>query len=150
MPAAVSRPSYGGSSMGMTSGGGLGMGAPLMPSGTMAPTNLMQASQGGRATPTQGGRSTPSAGNATKSSTTFDDLWSTSLTSNTGRSTSASTGGSTAGKSIMDLQKEKAQTAFWGTQNTQAKPSGGMNSFGGTSTTAPASGGGGGLDDLLL
>ncbi|PVF96208.1 hypothetical protein CPB86DRAFT_787236 [Serendipita vermifera] len=154
IPAAMSRPSYGGSSMGMTSGGGMGMGAPLMPNTTMAPTNLMQASaasQGGRATPTQAGRSTPGAGNAAKASTTFDDLWSTSLTSNTGRSAPTATGGSTAGKSIMDLQKEKAQAAFWGAPGTQTKPSGGMNNFGGASTTpAGGSSGGGGLDDLLL
>lgn len=50
-------------------------------------------------------------------------------------------GGSKTGKSILDLQKEKTQAAFWG-GNMASKPaaSGGTN----------ASGAGNGLDDLLL
>ena len=79
----------------------------------------------------------------------FDDLWSMSHGSAATNRLSASAG---AGKSIWDLEKEKAQAGIWGAQS-QARPPamGGFWSF--ASNANAGSGGGGapdGADDLLL
>jgi epsin len=136
----MNRPSYSGSSMGV--GGGMGS-TPLMPAMSMTP-NL-----GGRSTPSQGTKPTPT----TKATANFDDLWSTSLTSTTGRPAAAAAGGSgmggaIGGKSIMDLQREKAQAAIWGSP-AQGKTGGntGLGIGGGAPSNSNASSG---LDDLLL
>lgn len=92
--------------------------------------------------------STPAVTSApAKPSSNFDDLWSMSLGSS---AVSKPAGG--AGKSIKDLEKEKAQAGIWGSgQKTAAAPASGMGggfgnfggSFGGSSSTV-------GGDDLLL
>ncbi|KAG8836145.1 Epsin-3, clathrin recruitment and traffic between the Golgi and endosome [Serendipita sp. 400] len=149
------RPTQTTSTLGSGSGSGMGMNAPLMPTNPMMPSMahkpMGQSTLGGRATPTQGGRSTPTPANSSKSSANFDDLWSSSL-SGTGRSSTPGAT-STSGKTIMDLQKEKAQASFWGAgQAQQPKPAGmgtgmgaGMGGSGASSSNANN-----GLDDLLF
>jgi len=94
---------------------------------------------------------TPLPGKSAKSGGGFDDLWSMSLGSAATSKPSAPAG---AGKSIRDLEKEKAQAGIWGTQS-QARPPamGGFGSFV-TTNAAAGSGVGGGApaeaDDLLL
>jgi epsin len=91
-----------------------------------------------------------------KSSSNFDDLWSMSLGSAAGKPAAGGAGG----KSIKDLEKEKAQAGIWGSGQ---KPGGGglgnaMGGFGnfgggssfGGSSGAVSSGSAGGGDDLLL
>jgi epsin len=114
-----------------------------------------------RATPTSHpmtrATSTPAAPAAAKPSSNFDDLWSMSL----GSSASKPATGGGGGKSIKDLEKEKAQAGIWGSgQNGGVASSGGMggfgnfggSSFGGSSGSggAVSSGSTGGGDDLLL
>ncbi|KIM29942.1 hypothetical protein M408DRAFT_328395 [Serendipita vermifera MAFF 305830] len=153
--APMSRPMYGG--MGKSNQGDVfGGGAPLMPATSMTPSPMYKQPIPTASTPVAaaGGRSTP-GGTAIKSSANFDDLWSSTLTSTVGRSSTPVGGASgTAGKSIMDLQKEKAQAAFWGNnsqqqQQGQAKPATMGGGFGGAAAPS-GGGGGGGLDDLLL
>lgn len=72
----------------------------------------------------------------------FDDLWSMSLGS--GSSSSAKSSTIIAGKSIKDLEKEKAQAGIWG--GSQQKLVG--DTFGGFGNAPPHSPSGG--DDLLL
>lgn len=75
----------------------------------------------------------------------FDDLWNLSLASS-GKAKPAGDGAQ--GKSMKDLQKEKATVGLWGGAGSSgARPpaSGGFGNFGGG-----ASGSGGGDDDLLL
>lgn len=97
--------------------------------------------------------STPAAvvSTAAKPSSNFDDLWSMSLASSTSR---PAVGG---GKSIKDLEKEKAQVGIWGSgQNAGGASGGAMSGFGnfGGSPLASSNTGGpgssGGVDDLLL
>ena len=79
---------------------------------------------------------------AVKSSSNFDDLWSLSLGST---STAVPAG---AGKSIKDLEKEKATAGLWGTgQRTAGNSNIPKPVAFGTFTTAQPSGG---VDDLLL
>lgn len=90
---------------------------------------------------------TSSAGKSAKSSGGgFDDLWSMSLGSAATSKPSAPGG---AGKSIRDLEKEKAEAGIWGAQSQTRPPAtGGFGSF-----AAAGSGVGGapaGADDLLL
>ena len=153
----MARPTY---TSGSGSGSGMGMNAPLMPSSTMLPSqyNPAMTTSSGRATPTQTnqGRATPTP--AAKSNVNFDDLWTSSLTS-TGRTTTNSTtsggGAGGAAKSIMDLQKEKQQAAFWGSQARQPGSQGmmGMGVGGqkpGTGMGTTSGNNSNGLDDLLL
>jgi len=70
----------------------------------------------------------------------FDDLWAMSLG---GSKPSTPTPGSTTGKTIQDLQREKASQAFWGAGTGTHKP--GSTSIGGGQFAAPS-----GADDLLL
>jgi epsin len=118
---------------------------PMMPSTQVQPPNLF-----GGAAPTKPTSSTmlnrtntlpstqtkPTPG----SSANFDDLWSMSLGAAVTKpsGTTVSTG---AGKSIKDLEKEKAMSGLWGGQ----KPAGGAGAFGSFGNSN--SGGG---DDLLL
>ena len=97
----------------------------------------------------------PSAAATQTKSANFDDLWSMSLGggggggSGGGLSSSVKSGTTTAGKSIKDLEKEKAQAGIWGAQ--QKSNVGGVPvpaAFGGGfGNAAPPSSGG---DDLLL
>ncbi|KAG8817721.1 Epsin-3, clathrin recruitment and traffic between the Golgi and endosome [Serendipita sp. 399] len=146
------RPNQTSSSLGSGSGSGMGMNAPLMPTNPMMPSMAYKSAApsafGGQATPTQGGRSTPTPANQSKSAASFDDLWSSSL-SGAGRTAAPVTGG-TSGKTIMDLQKEKAQAAFWGPgqgQQQQPKAAGMGSGLGGATTSTNANNG---LDDLLF
>ena len=70
----------------------------------------------------------------------FDDLWTMSLG---GSKPATPAAGSTTGKTIQDLQREKASQAFWGAGTGAHKP--GSASIGGGHFAAPA-----GADDLLL
>lgn len=70
----------------------------------------------------------------------FDDLWTMSLG---GSKPPAPAAGSTTGKTIQDLQREKASQAFWGAGTGTHKP--GSASIGGGHFAAPT-----GADDLLL
>lgn len=86
------------------------------------------------------------------SSGSFDDLWSMSLGTSASKPQAAASG---PAKSIQDLQKEKAQAAIWGSNQTAKPPMGaGFGSFGGaagsTSTAAPPSSSNNGIDDLLF
>lgn len=88
------------------------------------------------------------AATKTASSTNFDDLWSMSLGSSAAKPAAA-----TAGKSIKDLEKEKAQASIWGGGGAgAAKPAQSQwGAFAGapaSSSSSNAAGGGG--DDLLL
>ncbi|KIM43082.1 hypothetical protein M413DRAFT_9870 [Hebeloma cylindrosporum] len=79
----------------------------------------------------------------------FDDLWSLSLGGPTAAKPSVAAG---AGKSIKDLEKEKAMAGLWGGQQ---RPAGGIPpqaaAFGVFGNGAPASSSAaGGADDLLL
>lgn len=70
----------------------------------------------------------------------FDDLWTMSLG---GSKPSTPAASSTTGKTIQDLQREKASQAFWGAGSRTHKP--GSASVGAGQFAAPS-----GADDLLL
>ncbi|KAG8693706.1 Epsin-3, clathrin recruitment and traffic between the Golgi and endosome [Ceratobasidium sp. 395] len=91
---------------------------------------------------------TPGAptGGAAKASGNFDDLWSMSLGSSSTSSAKPATGAG-AGKSIKDLEREKAQATIWGSGGKPAS-GGGFGAFSGSTGGGAASGGGGG--DLLF
>jgi epsin len=77
----------------------------------------------------------------------FDDLWGMSL----GSAVANKPVGSSGGKSIRDLEKEKAQAGIWGVQNQRPSMAGGFESF--AKSAGLNVGGGGapaGADDLLL
>lgn len=76
---------------------------------------------------------------ATPKSANFDDLWNMSL-----GSSSAAAKPAVAGKSMKDLEKEKAQSGLWGSAKPAQQPA-----FGTFGTAAPPSSNAGG-DDLLL
>ncbi|KAF9568749.1 ENTH-domain-containing protein [Agrocybe pediades] len=87
-------------------------------------------------------------------SANFDDLWTMSLG---GSSSAKPAAGATTGKSIKDLEKEKAMAGLWGGQ--QPKPGVGgapagaasqQNAFGSFGNAAPPSSSGGGIDDLFF
>jgi epsin len=82
-----------------------------------------------------------------KPSSNFDDLWSMSL----GSSVNKPTTGGGGGKSIKDLEKEKAQAGIWGSGQKGPGASGGamdgFGNFGGSSFSGSSNTGG---DDLLL
>ena len=90
----------------------------------------------------------PPAGAVPAKSANFDDLWSLSLG---GPTAAKPSGGAGAGKSIKDLEKEKAMAGLWGGQQ---RPAGGIppqaGAFGVFGNGAPASSSAGGGDDLLL
>ena len=78
----------------------------------------------------------------------FDDLWNLSL----GSTSSTAKPAAGPGKSIKDLEKEKAMAGLWGNQ--QGRPTGAVPpqpaAFGSFGNAAPPSSSGGGVDDLLL
>jgi len=86
---------------------------------------------------------------AAKPSANFDDLWSLGLGAS-GKPAPGSNAGATAGKSIKDLEREKAQAGIWGASQGQGQGQGhaaqggggAFGSFGGSSSGAG--------DDLLL
>jgi len=106
-----------------------------------------------RGTPvtTPGGFGGSTQGKATSSGGNFDDLWSMSLGSKSS-STARPNAGPTQGKSMKDIEKEKAQASIWGgASQAQTRPAmgSGFGSFGSsTGSNAPPSSGGG-LEDLL-
>ena len=110
-------------------GYGMGSGITPSPAPTFAPMKP--------ATP-----ATPNPAAATKvaSGGGFDDLWTMSLG---GSKPSTPVADSTTGKTIQDLQREKASQAFWAAGTGTQKP--GSASIGGGQFAAPS-----GADDLLL
>ena len=114
-----------------------------------APMRPTSTPMGGSQSSISNSSAKPPAAAQTKSAN-FDDLWSMSLGGGGGvSSSSAKPGAKTAGKSIKDLEKEKAQAGIWGAQQ---KPVGGGAPVpaafgGGFGNAAPPSSGG---DDLLL
>ena len=88
-----------------------------------------------------------SAAASTTKSANFDDLWSLGLGSTAKPVSTNNTG--TGGKSIKDLEKEKAQAGLWGNQ---AKPPPGAQQFGafGSFGTAAPPSSSAGNDDFLL
>lgn len=80
----------------------------------------------------------------TGSSANFGDLWSISLGASSGKP-SGTTPNTGAGKSIKDLEREKAMSGLWGGQKPAGGSGAGAGAFGsfGNSTS-------GGSDDLLL
>jgi epsin len=85
----------------------------------------------------------------TGGSSTFDDLWTTSLSS-LGPGAAAAAGKTSAPKkSINDLEREKAMNKLWGPSPSAAPVQSQQNQFGQGSSGAPAQSSGGG-DDLLL
>ncbi|KAI0298149.1 hypothetical protein B0F90DRAFT_1735375 [Multifurca ochricompacta] len=82
----------------------------------------------------------------------FDDLWTLSLGAASASKPAAGLP-SGAGKSIRDLEKEKAQVGIWGGAQSQVRPSAAMSGFGAFAKPAASSSGGSapaGADDLLL
>ncbi|KAJ8481753.1 hypothetical protein ONZ45_g15196 [Pleurotus djamor] len=157
-PAVQAQPAYGG--MGMNAGmGGVGH-RPSMSGSFSSPMQPMQAAQqsifGGAAmkptvsavpprttmTPSSAAM-TPTSTTSSKGGSNFDDLWSMSL----GSSASKPATGTGQGKSIKDLEREKAMAGLWGAGG--KPPAGaGASSFGNFGNGAPASSNNG--DDLLL
>jgi len=102
--------------------------------------------------------STPAAATTTtvapKSSGNFDDLWNLSIGGSASASKPSTSGAVIAGKSIKDLEREKATAGMWGSTvsigGSRPAAAGPVNAFG----TATATNGGGfgnvGGDDLLL
>ncbi|KAG8733854.1 Epsin-3, clathrin recruitment and traffic between the Golgi and endosome [Ceratobasidium sp. 423] len=119
---------------------------PTMSSGpnyfASAPVMSPTASTPGSQIKSPGATST-SSGGAAKSSANFDDLWSMSLGSSSTAKPAADAGTST-GKSIKDLEREKAQAKIWG--GGQASNTSGFGNF--SSGGGGAASGGGG--DLLF
>jgi len=89
----------------------------------------------------------PQQTSTTKASVGFDDLWSMSLG---GTSSNKATGGGAAGgKSMKDLEKEKAQSGIWGANGGATSSLFDMGSSNATASNA-GMGSGGANDDLLL
>ena len=107
-------------------------------SAPMKPTTTI----GGSQTISNSSAKPPAAAQA--KSANFDDLWSMSLGS--GGSSSAKPS-ATTGKSIKDLEKEKAMASIWGAQRKSVSAAAPI-AFGGFGNAAPPSSSGG--DDLLL
>lgn len=145
--------------------GGLSSGGVLAP--TLAPTTLQPQKIGSfsgvpTSTPAIGGGIGGAAAKPKPSGGGFDDLW--NLSRGPGTSASSTAGGAakntSAGKSILELEREKAQAGIWGSNPALAgnarKPTlgggppgySGSSSFGNFGSAAPPSSGGN--DDLLL
>ncbi|KAJ1303294.1 hypothetical protein OPQ81_011491 [Rhizoctonia solani] len=121
---------------------------PTMSSGpnyfASAPVISSTANTPGSQIKSPGTTSTASAG-ATKSSANFDDLWNMSLGSSTAAKPAANVGSNT-GKSIKDLEREKAQAKIWGGGGQASNAS----SFGNFSSGGGGAANGGGGSDLLF
>ncbi|KAF9464153.1 hypothetical protein BDZ94DRAFT_1216949 [Collybia nuda] len=113
--------------------------------GPMKPTSPINSSfppatrQGPAVPSTQAKPAAPAAG------ANFDDLWSLSLGTSASKPATATT--SSAGKSIKDLEKEKAMAGLWGGQKPSGGPNAGVGVGGFGSFNNSTSNGG---DDLLL
>ncbi|KAF8506336.1 hypothetical protein JB92DRAFT_732640 [Gautieria morchelliformis] len=148
LQAQTARPNYFGGSM-----GGMGSTTPMSPVPASFTGGASTGSGSGPLSPTPAGARPPPPGSAppaAKSNSNFDDLWSLGL----GASAKAGPGSSssaTAGKSMKDLEREKAQAGIWGASQGQTKQAS-VGAFGafGSSSVGGSSGGGGGGDDLLL
>jgi epsin len=141
LQAQTARPNYmGGGSMG-------GMGStPMSP----VPSSFTGGSGALSPTPASASSPRPPPGSAhptAKSASNFDDLWSLGLGASA-KAGAGSSGNVTAGKSIKDLEREKAQAGIWGaSQGTANQASVGAFGAFGNSNAGGSSGGG---DDLLL
>jgi epsin len=116
-----------------------GGGAAMRPAASLSPQPAMGMGGGKPAVTTPATK--PAGGN-------FDDLWSMSL----GATSTAKAGGAALGKSIKDLEKEKANAGLWGGQQ-QQRPVGSapLPAFGAFGNGAPpSSSSNGDADDLLL
>lgn len=111
----------------------------------MSPTSPVPSSAGSRSggvAPPASAKSQQSVG---KASVGFDDLWSMSL----GSSGIKPSGSAVGGKSMKDLEKEKAQAGIWGAGS--GGGSGGTSSLFDIGSNTPSSNAGAGAgDDLLL
>ena len=150
------RPNYFGGSMGTMGSGGT---TPMSPVTASLASGGSMGSGGGSLSPILAA-ARPSASGSTlgasgKPNANFDDLWSLGL----GASGKAASGSSsanttaTAGKSIKDLEREKAQAGIWGASQGVKPQAASMGSpFGpfGSSTAGSSAASGGGGDDLLL
>lgn len=121
-----------------------GGGATMRPAASLSPKPVMGMGMGmgGARPPATTSAAKPAGGN-------FDDLWSMSL----GSTSTAKAGGAALGKSIKDLEKEKANAGLWGGQQQQQRPMGSapLPAFGAFGNGAPpSSSNNGGDDDLLL
>ncbi|KAH7885204.1 hypothetical protein F5I97DRAFT_1347265 [Phlebopus sp. FC_14] len=115
---------------------------PLSPTTSTVPAGSTAAAVPNRAPP-----STASTPGPTKGVSGFEDLWSMSL----GAQSSSTTGKVTAtGKSIKDLEKEKAQAGLWAPSQKPGTPVAGVGSLGSFGTGTATSSMSGGADDLLL
>ncbi|KAF7974754.1 hypothetical protein HWV62_11341 [Athelia sp. TMB] len=128
--------------------GGMGMGLGMTASPPPTSPGMGMSMGAMRATPaaTPAARSGSTPTTAPKPAGDFGDLWSMSLGSG---SSTAAKGPTGPGKSIKDLEKEKAQAGIWGAAKPAAAGAGGFGSFGGGFGTSGGGGAGGG-DDLLL
>ncbi|KAL5632657.1 hypothetical protein ACGC1H_005566 [Rhizoctonia solani] len=120
---------------------------PTMSSGPnyFASAPIMSPSTPGSQIKSPGATGIASGGAAKSSSANFDDLWSMSLGSSATAKPATNAGAST-GKSIKDLEREKAQAKIWG-GGAQASNTSGFGNFS-SSGGGAASGGAGG--DLLF
>ncbi len=116
------------------------------PSATLPSFNIMSLTNSSPTPPsTQIGSTAAPAPAPAKASSNFDDLWSMSFGGNS--SSKPMTGDSSAtGKSIKDLEKEKASASMWGS-SASAKVGLGSGAAPRPATSSPLSGG---VDDLLL
>lgn len=127
---------FGGTAMRHTPGASMGGASPMVPTpmraNTASPIGQQKAANTSTATKAGG----------------FDDLWNLSLASS-GKSVSSPGGGNGEGKSMKDLQKEKATAGLWGGGGrpgaSSMTGSAGFGNFGGS-----GAGTGSGGDDLLL
>ncbi|KAJ7119852.1 hypothetical protein C8R44DRAFT_982453 [Mycena epipterygia] len=87
---------------------------------------------------------------ASKPAASFDDLWSMSLgSSSTPKPATPGAGGATGGKSIKDLEKEKAAAGLWGSGGAQKPATMGMGMGMGMGGMGGSSSSSSGFDDLL-
>ncbi|KAF8073556.1 hypothetical protein FPV67DRAFT_1666329 [Lyophyllum atratum] len=138
-------PAYGAANMGMMgTTTSMHRSSPSMSSNFSTPLQAQPLYGGGSRSST--GAPTPAPAPTKPAGGAFDDLWSMSL----GSGPAKPAGASGTGKSIKDLEREKANAGLWGGQKPApaASPMGaGANAFGSFGNSTPASGGG---DDLLL
>lgn len=127
--------------------------SPISPQLQPQQSNLFGGSSAPPIRPTTMGSSQTSMSNssakppaaAQAKSANFDDLWTMSLGGGGSSSSVAKPGAATAGKSIKDLEKEKAQAGIWGAHQ-KTVPAAFGGGFGNAAPPPSSSGG----DDLLL
>ena len=97
--------------------------------------------------------STPAVTSPKPVKSTFDDLWTTSLTSlGTGAKANgaAGAGGAAGGKTIKDLENEKSMSSLWGPGRSESGTGKGQALAQSPAKAGFGGNGGGGGDDLLL